>query len=45
VELERDGAGDSASVAAPRRSMFRREAISIAEPGVQTFVFIAAATP
>ena len=40
MELGRDGAGDSASVAAPRRSMFRREAISIAELGVQTFAVL-----
>ncbi|HEX5122049.1 MAG TPA: hypothetical protein VFV97_02295 [Rhodanobacteraceae bacterium] len=40
MELERDGAGDSASAAAPRRSMFRREAISVAELGVQTFAVV-----
>jgi type II secretory pathway pseudopilin PulG len=39
VELGRDSASDS-SGAAPRRSMFRREAISIAELGVQTFAVV-----
>jgi len=40
VELGRDGAADPAAGAAPRRSMFRREAISVAELGVQTFAVV-----
>ena len=40
MELGRDGAADPAAGAAPRRSMFRREAISVAELGVQTFAVV-----
>lgn len=39
MELERDSASDPAS-GAPRRSMFRHEAISVAELGVQTFAVV-----